>query len=172
MTTSDHAMDAGSTSTRKAVLGVVIWLVAGTLSGLTAPIEDQPTLVWVIRIASMVLGVTWVVWLSWHERSLKQRGLPLNNDTMAVDLWTVAHTMIGVVLGSWGVPFPLVVVFTIGWEFYERYGGGIGSDESITNRFVDIAVAWIGWIVFAGITTTIALVEMPWLLPVTQSIIR
>lgn len=78
--------------------------------------------------------------------------------------------MAGVVMGAWGIPLPLVVIFTIGWEFFEKYGGGIGSNESLDNRIVDVVVALIGWIVFAGITTQS--IGIPWLLPAVQSLVR
>jgi len=172
MSTADNSLEANRPTTRNIVGAITFWAVAITLSFLTSPTSDQPGWVWAVRVGVIVLGVAWVVWLILHERSLTRQGLPLNNDTIAVDLWTIAHTMAGVVLGAWGIPLPLVVIFTIGWEFFERYGHGIGNDESLDNRLVDVAVAWIGWIVFVGITTAGTGTEIPWLLPAVQSIIR
>lgn len=171
MGTADTTM-GNTPTTRNKVGAAVFWLVAITLSALTSPTDAQPTWVWIVRFVTPALGIGWLVWLILHERSLKNRGLPVNNDTVAVDLWTVAHTMAGVVMGAWAIPLPLVVVFTVVWEFFENYGHGIGNDESLDNRIVDVVVALMGWIVFAGITTAGTGTEMPWLLPAVQSIIR
>jgi hypothetical protein len=164
------AFDAHGPSTRNKLMALGFWIVAVTLTVFTAPVEEQPSWIWVVRVVTPVLGIGWLIWLGRHERSLNDRHLPVHNDTIAVDLWTIAHTMAGVVMGAWGIPLPLVVLFTIGWEFFEKYGGGIGSDESLDNRIVDVVVALIGWIVLAGITTQS--IGMPWLLPAVQSLIR
>jgi hypothetical protein len=75
-------------------------------------------------------------------------------------------------MGAWALPLPLVLILTIVWEFFEGYGGGIGKDESLDNRIVDVVVAVMGWIVLAGITTAGTGTEMPWLLPAVQSLVR
>ncbi len=171
MAASNQAADANHPSNSNILIAAAFWVIAITLSVLTSPIKDQPTWVWFVRVGVIVAGVAWVVWLIGHERDLTRQGLPLNNDTVAVDLWTVAHTMAGVVLGAWGIPFVLVFVFTIGWEFFERFGGGIGSDESLDNRIVDVVVAWMGWIVFAALTIMGTGEGLPWL-PVIHSLLR
>jgi hypothetical protein len=166
-------MNAASSPRTRNIIGAgVFWAVAIALSFITSPTSDQPTWVWVVRIVTIILGLGWLVWLSRHEKSLKDRGTPVKNDTIAVDLWTVAHTMAGVVMGAWALPLPLVLILTIVWEFFEGYGGGIGKDESLDNRIVDVVVAVMGWIVLAGITTAGTGTEMPWLLPAVQSLVR
>lgn len=171
MTATNQAADSNHPTRSNILIAVGFWVVAITLSVLTSPVKDQSGWVWILRFVVIALGVGWVVWLIRHEHSLTERGLPLNNDTVAVDLWTIAHTMAGVVLGAWGIPFVLVFIFTIGWEFFERFGGGIGSDESLDNRIVDVVAAWMGWITFAGITTAGTGEGLPWL-PVIHSLLR
>ena len=95
-----------------------------------------------------------------------------STDDTAFDLWTIAHTTAGLVMGIWGMPLPLVVVFTIAWEFFEKYVPGFGDKEIFANRVVDIAVALVGWIVVAGLVALITQTLMPWLLPSQQSLVR
>src|SRR5690349_1088975 len=110
MAASNQAADANHPTRGNILFAVGFWVVAITLSVLTSPVKEQSSWVWVLRFVVIALGVGWVVWLIYHERSLTERGLPLNNDTVAVDLWTIAHTMAGIVLGAWGIPFVLVFI--------------------------------------------------------------
>jgi hypothetical protein len=151
---------------------VVFWVIAIVLGFLTSPTSDQPTSVWVIRVVTIVVGIGYVVWLILRERAQNRRGTPVERDHSAVDLWTIAHTMAGVVMGAWALPFPLVIIYTVAWEFFEKYTRGIGDEERLDNRIVDVVVAVMGWIAFAGITTAGTTTDIPWLLPAVQSIIR
>jgi hypothetical protein len=151
---------------------VVFWAVAIVLSFLTTALIQVPGWVWALRIIVIVLGVALTIGLIAREDYRKNRGLPLDRDSSAFDLWTIAHTTAGLVMGAWGIPFPLVVIFTIAWEIFEFLVPGFGDTEIFSNRIVDIAVAWVGWIVAAGIVALATQTEMPWLLPSTQSLVR
>ncbi len=164
-------MAAASPSTGGVVGAVIFWVVAIALSFFTAAVQDQPGWVWALRVLVMLAGVGYTIFLIVREARQRREGNS-DSDNSAFDLWTIAHTTAGVVMGLWGVPFPLVVVFTIAWEFFEKYVPGFGDGEIFSNRVVDIAVAWVGWIVFAGLIALISHTDMPWLLPLTTSLIR
>jgi RHS repeat-associated protein len=66
--------------------------------------------------------------------------------------WTSIHTSVGVLMGIWQVPFPLVALSTILWEGVEITFPGFGDKEINGNRMTDIGVAWAGWLVAASIT--------------------
>jgi hypothetical protein len=71
----------------------------------------------------------------------------------------------------WGIPFPVVAVITVLWEVFEYVFHGIGEGESFDNRVVDVGIAWVGWILFAG---GVSLLDpnkrpMPWLAPARES---
>ncbi len=151
---------------------VAFWLVAIFLSFVTAPLEDQPGLVWVIRVLFLIAGAGEVLAIRSHEKLLEGRGAALDRDNKAFDWWTIAHTTAGLIMGAWGVPFPMVIVFTIGWEIFEKYVPGFGDTEIFSNRVVDIAVAWVGWIIVAGMIALTSQTDMPWLLPSIQSLVR
>ena len=42
-----------------------------------------------------------------------------HRDHTPFDLWSIVHAGAGIVFGLWSVPFPLVAVFTIAWEYFE-----------------------------------------------------
>ena len=169
--TNNRAMAAAGPSTGGIIGAIAFWVVAIVLSFITAATENQPSGVWALRVVLMVAGVGYVIFLIIREAAQRRAGNS-DSDNSPFDLWTIAHTTAGLVMGAWGVPFPLVVVFTIAWEFFEKYVPGFGDGEIFSNRIVDIAVAWVGWIVVAGIVALSTQTDMPWLLPLTTSIIR
>jgi hypothetical protein len=164
-------MAAAGPSTNGIIGAIAFWVVAIILSFITAEVEDQPSGVWVLRVALMLFGVIYTIFLIFRERAQRRAGNS-DSDSSDFDLWTIAHTTAGLVLGAWGVPFPLVVVFTIAWEFFEKYVPGFGDGEVFSNRVVDIAVAWVGWILVAGVVALSTSTDMPWLLPLTTSLVR
>jgi RHS repeat-associated protein len=92
-------------------------------------------------------------------------------DEPAFDRWSIIHGGFGVVAGLWGIPFPVVAVITVLWEVFEAKFHGFGEGESWGNRVVDVGVAWVGWIMFAG---GVSLFDpnrrpMPWLVPARES---
>ena len=169
--TNNRAMAAAGPSTSGIIGAIAFWVVAIVLSFLTAATENQPSGVWALRIVLMLAGVGYTIFLIVREAAQRRAGNS-DSDNSPFDLWTIAHTTAGLVMGAWGVPFPLVVVFTIAWEFFEKYVPGFGDGEIFSNRIVDIAVAWVGWIVVAGIVALSTQTDMPWLLPLTTSLIR
>ena len=100
-----------------------------------------------------------------REKSREHRGLPLNRDAQPFDLWTIAHTTLGLVMGAWGVLGLFVVIFTIGWEIFEWKVPGFGETESPLNRVVDVGVAVGGWLIVAGLIALLTHTSIPWLLP-------
>ena len=139
---------------------VVFWVVAIALVLLTTKF-DVPGWVWALRILSVLIGVGIAVGLILREKYRRGQGLPPDTDKSAFDLWTIAHTMAGVVMGTWAVPFPLVALFTIAWEFFEYFVPGFGDQEIFMNRVVDILVAWAGWFALAGIIALATSTSLP-----------
>src|SRR5262249_12458615 len=123
---------------------VVFWGIAILLSLLTIALGQIPGWVWALRIFVILIGIGLKICLIARENSRKSHGLPLDRDSSAFDLWTVAHTMAGLVMGASGTPFPLVVIFTIAWEIFEFLVPGFGDTEIFSNRVVDIGVGWVG----------------------------
>jgi hypothetical protein len=110
-----------------------------------------------------------------RERENRRSGKGASRDDTAFDLWTIAHTMAGLVMGAWGVPFPLVVIFTVAWEFFEKYVPGFGDKEVFSNRVIDILVAWLGWAAVAWLVSAMTdtpNIAIPWLVPAAQSLLR
>ena len=75
--------------------------------------------------------------------------------------WTTIHTLTGVIMGLWQVPFPLVMAFTMLWEGLEISVPGFGDEEINGNRLTDIGVAWLGWAVFAGMSAAVTKQPFP-----------
>jgi hypothetical protein len=150
---------------------IAFWVVAVALAVLTSG-TNQPGWVWALRVITIAAGVGVAGWLIAREKARERRGLPIDRDASPFDLWTIAHTIAGLVMGAWGVPGPLVLVFTIAWEIFEWQVPGFGEGEIPLNRVVDVAVACVGWFVVAGLIAGITGHEMPWLLPAQDSLIR
>lgn len=172
---ADRSLAAGGPTTSGIVGAVVFWVIAILLSFMTAPVQDVPGWVWALRVILVIAGVGYVIGLIMREISRRNSGAGASRDDTAFDLWTIAHTTAGLVMGAWGVPFILVVIFTIAWEFFEKYVPGFGDKEVFSNRIVDIAVAWVGWIIVAGIvalaTNGSTNIAMPWIAPAAQSLV-
>jgi hypothetical protein len=75
--------------------------------------------------------------------------------------WTPIHTLTGVVLGLWLVPFLVTVVLTALWEVLEITVPGYGDEEINGNRLFDMAVAWAGWLLAAGLSAWAANQPVP-----------
>ena len=167
-----RAATASNLSTGAKVAAVVFWGVGITLGLLIAPIEDQPGNVWVLRVLAFLIWVGMGVALILREKRMAARGEALDRDTTAFDLWTIPHTWAGVVFGIFGLSFPFVAGLTILWEVFEWLVPGFGETESLSNRVVDVAVAWGAWLLVAGAVALITQTPMPWLLPPLESIVR
>lgn len=77
-------------------------------------------------------------------------GAPPKWDRLLLDpWWTPIHTLTGITLGVWLVPFVVVVIVTVGWELLEISVPGFGDEEITGNRLTDTLVAWIGWLIAA-----------------------
>jgi hypothetical protein len=77
--------------------------------------------------------------------------------------WTTIHTLTGVVLGLWLTPLLIVVALTALWELLEIIVPGFGDEEINGNRLVDNLVAWIGWVVAAGMSALVSSQPLPFL---------
>ncbi|MEO8392545.1 MAG: hypothetical protein ABI700_06100 [Chloroflexota bacterium] len=162
---------ATETPSRQGVIGAfVFWGVAGILSLLTIAITQLAGWDWGLRILMVIVGASVVYVSLQRERDRRHHGIR-NPPPSIFDPWTIVHMTAGLVMGAWGVPFPLVALFTIGWELYEHLVPGFGDTEIIANRIMDVAVAWVGWIVVAGIVALLSHTPIPWLPPV-QSLAR
>ena len=156
--------------TKGSIIGtIVFWVIAILLVVFTTVWTNLPAGVWVVRILTVLAGVGMVVGLILYEKYRKSHGLPVESDETAFDLWTIAHTLAGVVMGAWTVAAPLVVIFTIVWEFFEKFGSkGIGDKEILANRIVDVLVAWAGWFVVAAVIAATTQTPMPWTLSLAR----
>jgi hypothetical protein len=89
-------------------------------------------------------------------------GQPPKWDKQLVDpWWTTIHTLTGVVLGLWLTPFLITVILTVSWELLEISVPGFGDEEINGNRLTDNLVAWIGWLIAAGISALVSGVPLP-----------
>lgn len=172
---ANQAAVADRPATSGIVGAVIFWAIAILLSLVTAPVQDIPGWVWAVRVVLILAGIGYVVWLILREISRRKSGLGASRDDTAFDLWTIAHTTAGLVMGAWGIPFPLVVIFTVAWEFFEKYVPGFGDKEVFSNRVVDILVAIFGWLAVAWLVsagTSDPNIAIPWLAPADQSLVR
>src|SRR5579871_3275754 len=139
--TNNRAMAAETKPTTNGIIAAIIfWSVAIFLSVVTSAVQNVPGWVWAIRVLTILVGVAVAITLIVRENYQTRHGIPHDRDNTAFDLWTIAHTMAGLVMGAWGVPFPLVAIFTIGWEIFEYVTIGFGDADIFSNRIVDIAV--------------------------------
>src|SRR5437870_3966299 len=82
-----------------AIAGAITYVVlASAITLITVAITQQPGWVWALRIMTVLGGVGLVIGLIAREKSRERRGLPLNRDAQPFDLWTIAHTTLGLVM--------------------------------------------------------------------------
>lgn len=167
-----HKAAAREEPSKRGIVGAfVFWGVAGLLTLLTIAIAQQPGWLWIFRGVMVLVGAAVVVVSLRRASDRRHRGIP-DPPPGVFDPWTIVHATAGLVMGALGVPFPLVALFTIGWEFYENAVPGFGDTEIIANRAMDVAVAWVGWIIVGGIVGLITQMPLPWLIPSMQSLVR
>src|SRR5262249_48734010 len=138
---------------------------------ITIALRQLPTWEWVSRGAIFLIAAGIVFGSLKRASDRRHRGIPDNRPGI-FDPWTIVHTTAGFFMGVWGVPFPLVAIFTIGWEIFEYLVPGFGDTELIANRAMDVAVAWVGWGIAAGVIGLLSNTPAPLLLPSAQSILR
>ena len=91
-------------------------------------------------------------------------GQPPKWDRQLVDpWWTTIHTSTGIVLGLWLTPFLVVAALTVSWEILEISVPGFGDEEINGNRLIDIAVAWVGWLLAAGLSALVSSQPLPFI---------
>ncbi|MBI1258152.1 MAG: hypothetical protein GC204_11835 [Chloroflexi bacterium] len=163
---------ARETPSKAGVIGAfVFWGVAGVLSLLTIAVTQLAGWEWGLRLLMVIVGAS-VVYVSLRRASdRRHRGLDDDRTPTIFDPWTIVHTTAGLVMGAWGIPFPLVALFTVGWEVYEYLVPGFGDTELAANRATDVIVAWVGWLIVAAIVAAVSHTPIPWL-PPQQSIVR
>jgi hypothetical protein len=156
-----------------ALAGAAIYcLVAMALSLICVPIADQPAWVWALRIVMVFGGIALVVLLVRRVLRLEALGKLPDPEHSPIDHWTLAHAAAGMIIGAWGIPALLGLLFTIGWEIFEYVVPGFGDKEIPSNRLIDLLVAWGGWILIAGLIGLITRAPIPWLLPSIHSLMR
>ncbi|MFN8530684.1 MAG: hypothetical protein U0670_18925 [Anaerolineae bacterium] len=171
MATQAQAADSGPSLGAK--LGALaFWLIAAGLILILAPIENQPPMIWVLRGLALFIWLMMGLQLIFREKQRAAAGLDLDRDATPFDYWTIAHTWAGVVFGIFGIPWWLVAVLTIAWEIFEWAVPGFGETETFANRVVDIAVAWVAWILVAGGVALVSQTDMPWFIPSIDSLVR
>jgi hypothetical protein len=103
-----------------------------------------------LTVTLLVLVVTRLILEGTVSRPLP--GQPPKWDRQLVDpWWTSIHTLTGVILGLWLTPFLILAGLTVSWELLEVVVPGYGDEEINGNRLIDVAVAWIGWGLVAGL---------------------
>ncbi|UVJ37837.1 hypothetical protein [Arthrobacter sp. CJ23] len=130
------------------------------------------TLAWVIRIVGTAVWLGFAGYLGYRDIVQKTGDGPQDIDHVPFDRWSWIHASAGAMLGFWSVPFVLVAVITVAWEFFERYVPGFGEKESFANRVVDVVGAWIGWVLLALLIAWVESDSVPFLLPSPDAWIR
>ena len=154
-----------------AIGAFIFWAIAGTLSLITIALRQLPGWEWIARVLVFLIAAG-IVFASLKRASdRRRRGIP-DNPPGIFDPWTIVHTTAGFFMGVWGVPLPLVAIFTVGWEIFEYLVPGFGDNELVANRAMDVIVAWVGWAIAAGAIALITNTPMPLLLPASQSLVR
>jgi hypothetical protein len=153
----------------------VLFLVTVVI-GLAAAILTFDTVVgpftWVLRIAGTLAWLVFAGYLGYRDIIAKKGAGPGDIDHVPFDRWSWIHATAGAVFGIWFVPFIVVVVLTIGWEFFEKYVPGFGENETIWNRLVDILGAWVGWFLLAFLVYLLEGEGLPLITPSPDALIR
>jgi RHS repeat-associated protein len=156
--------DSHELGLKSILLMVAFVAVALTLVIATARVNrNDPAALRAVQIAVTSGTILWALFLAgrdlFHWKIFGQQG---NNDNRPLDIWSTVHTLAGVVMGLWRVPFPIVAVLTVAWEGFEMTVPGFGESEINANRIMDITVAWFGWLVAAGSISVATRQQMPW----------
>lgn len=156
---------------RSAILFVI---VVGIFLALMLLTFDQGvgTLTWVLRWAGAAAWVAFAGYLGYRDIISKKAGTTEDIDHIPFDRWTWVHATAGALFGLWSVPLLLVAIITVAWEFFEAYVPGFGEKEILLNRVVDVAVAWIGWLLLALAIGLLEGSELPVLSPAPESWLR
>ena len=134
--------------------------------------DTGSTITWytIVALALFFLGLSWllIIYVEWQQAMfplwakvgiviiycgfglyliiidlIGQSG-DFETDSTCADIWTVIHFLAGpffaVLLPHWW----MCLVVTL-WEVLEYYTTGLGDEEIICNRIVDVVVAIIGW---------------------------
>ncbi len=144
---------------------IVFLAAAGLIVAATSKVPDsEPGGLTAVRVGFTIgLGLL-VAYRLYSERNLLEPGeIPEWDRRFGDPWWTTLHTLTGVMLGLWMTPFLVLVPLTLAWEVQEISVPGFGDEEINGNRLVDIAVAWLGWMLAAGIAASISDVGAPFL---------
>jgi uncharacterized membrane protein len=153
---------------RSAIIFVVV--VAIFLAAILATLDpDVGTLTWAIRIIGTIAWLIFAGYLGYRDIVKKKGGGPEDIDHVPFDRWSWIHISAGAVFGVWSVPFVVVVVITIGWEFFEKYVPGFGEKEILANRAVDVVGAWAGWLALAALVALIEGKGLPFFAPAADA---
>jgi hypothetical protein len=149
-------------------IGFVAFVVVA-LAAIAATMRlEVPGALWVLRIGFTACAVAFAIYLGVRDLG----GQATDLDLTAFDRWTIVHASAGVVMGLFSIPFLLLAILTVCWEIFEILAPGFGEGEVIQNRAVDILVAWVGWLVAAGLIALVTQSELPFLLPAAGSLFR
>eukprot|EP01084_Bolivina_argentea_P096569 173621_1 len=134
--------------------------------------DTGSTITWytVVSLALFFLGLSWllVIYVEWQHKMyawwvkisivIIYIGLGLylvitdligqtgeyETDSKCADVWTIIHFLAGpffaILLPHWW----MCLVVSL-WEVLEYYTTGLGDEEILCNRIVDVAVAIVGW---------------------------
>lgn len=137
------------------VLGAVFLVGAIALAWVTEDGPD-PAVGWhqVLKWGALALLVAAVIFRLILEGTVSKPppGQPPRWDKQLFDpWWSSIHTLTGVVLGLWLVPFAIAALLTVLWEVFEIAVPGFGDEEINGNRLFDLLLAWVGWFLAAGV---------------------
>jgi uncharacterized membrane protein len=133
--------------------------------------RDVGTLTWILRIVGTLTWLVFAGWLGYRDIITKKGGGPGDIDHVPFDRWSWIHATAGAVFGIWFVPFIVVVLLTIGWEFFEKYVPGFGEKETFANRTVDVLGAWLGWFLLAFLVFLIEGEGLPLIAPSPDALV-
>jgi hypothetical protein len=130
--------------------GAFVLIFVTTKNNVSEP-QWHLTMRYGFTVALMVIVVTRLILEG--TVSKPQPGQPPKWDKQLVDpWWTTIHTLTGIVLGLWLTPFVVTAGLTLSWELLEITVPGYGDEEINGNRLTDVAVAWVGWALAAGVS--------------------
>eukprot|EP01083_Nonionella_stella_P154155 496360_1 len=137
-----YVFDTGSTITWQTVVSLTLFFL-GVSWLLVLYVEWQHVMYhWSVKLGIALVYVGLGGYLIVTEL-IGQSG-EFEADTTCADIWSVVHFLAGpffaLLLPHWW----MCLVVTL-WEVLESYTTGLGDEEILCNRIVDIVVAIIGW---------------------------
>jgi len=138
---------------------IIFNIVAMFLVILYIPYQFKIAPLW-FEIIIILLWLGTMCFLAFETLILDNSHYEFAIDTDAIDVWTIVHTLAGVLLG-FVMPFVWMFLLVTVWEFHEGvWTTGLGDGESLSNHIVDVIVAIVGWTIVIMIFSRN---DIPWI---------